>query len=84
MVFVPSGGFSRSGWSKSARFNMLLDEKTSAHVDGEVHPTVNQKIEDYTRGIKIPPEGENLLIQNGKYIYAYYDKKEHMLVLIGF
>jgi hypothetical protein len=84
MVFIPTGGFSRSRWTKSAHFTMLLDEHTLAHAEGEVKPSINEKVEKYTEGIKIPPEGENLFTINGKYMYAYYDRKERKLVLARF
>jgi hypothetical protein len=82
-IFVPTGGFSRS-WTKSARFKMLLDGNTSEHVDGDPGPSINEKIEAYTEGMDIPESAEVLFVQDGSYIYAFYDKKERKLQLIRF
>lgn len=84
MVFVPSGGFYRSTWTKSARFGMLLDSSTLQHVSGEMPLSINEKIENYTTGITIPSEGENLFMNDGNYIYAYYNRDERKLLLIRF
>lgn len=84
MAFIPTGGFTRDSWTKSARFKMLLDAKTFEHFDGEIPPSINDRIKDYTRLIRIPGEGENLFVINGQYCYAYYDKELRELNLVQF
>ena len=46
--------------------------------------SIGDRIEHYTDGISIPPEGETLFRNNGKYVYAYYNRDEHKLMLINF
>ncbi len=84
MAFVPTGGFTRNSWTISARFKMLLDAQTFEHFDGKISSSINDQIEEYTRQIRIPGEGENLFIINGQYCYAYYDKESRELNLVQF
>src|SRR5258708_1615283 len=84
MMYVPSGGFYRDTWTKSARFKMLLDAGTLEHISGDMPATINEKIESYTEGALIPQEGENLFRNNGNYIYGYYDRNEHKIILVKF
>ncbi len=84
MVFIPTGGFSRNSWTKYARFKMLLDAQSFDHLDGNLSPTINDRIEEYTRQIKIPSEAENLFVINDAYCYAYYDKELRELNLVEF
>ena len=83
-VFMPTGGFYRSNWVNSARFKMLLNGQTAAHLKGSLPLLINDKIEDYTKDIKIPKEGENLFVLNGNYYYIFYDKRERELSLVRF
>lgn len=83
-VYVSSGGFYRDTWTKSARFKMLLDAGTMEHIGGDMPATINEKIESYTEGALIPPEGENLFLNNGSFIYGYYDRNEHKIILVKF
>jgi hypothetical protein len=84
MIMVPTGGFSRSGWVKSARFKTLLNANTFEHVNGEIGNSINEKIEYYTAGIKIPAEAENLFMTGGRYYHTYYNKDERKLVILKF
>jgi hypothetical protein len=84
MVMVPTGGFNRGGWVKSARFKTLLNADTFEHVEGAIGNSINEKIEYYTGGIKIPPQAENLFMTNGRYYHAYYDKELRKLVILKF
>jgi len=79
-IYIPTGGFYRETWSKSARFKMLLDAGTGEHLNGEMDRSVNEKIEDYTKDTKIPPEAENLIQVNGRYYYTYYDREGRKLM----
>lgn len=83
--YMPSGGFYRlRAWTKSARFKMLLDSATLTHLEGDMPMSINDKIETYTEGTPIPPEGENLFRNNGSYIYGYYDRDDHKIILVKF
>ncbi len=84
MVPTPTGGFNRGGWVKSARFKMLLNADTFEHVEGAIGNSINEQIEYYTKGIKIPREAENLFMTNGRYYHAYYDKALRKLVILQF
>ncbi|HYF29553.1 MAG TPA: hypothetical protein VD993_00390 [Chitinophagaceae bacterium] len=84
MVYIPTGGFARSAWTKSAYFKMLMDADTHEHVEGNMGASINEKIEQYTKGLKIPMEAENLFVYNGAYYYAYYNKEERKLSLVQF
>jgi hypothetical protein len=83
-MWVPAGGFSRSTWTKSARFITLLNGNTYEHVNGDAGWSINERIEKYTEEIKIPPQAENLFMMNGHYYYAFYDKTDRRLVIIEF
>jgi len=63
---------------------MLLDAGTQEHLNGDMPATINEKVEAYTQGILVPPEGENLFRNNGNYIYGYYDRDGRKLVLVNF
>jgi hypothetical protein len=83
-AMFPTGGFNRGGWVKSARFKMLLNADTFEHVEGAIGNSINERIEYYTAGIKIPREAENLFMTNGRYYHAYYDKALRKLVILQF
>lgn len=84
MVMIPTGGFSRNTLVKSARFKTLLNASTFEHIDGEMGKSINEKIEEWTAGIKVPAEAENLFMTNGNYYYAYYSKGERKLIILKF
>ena len=81
-IFMPSGGFSHGSWSKSARFKMLISASNYEHLNGDIPLSINDRIDNYTKGIKIPAEGENLFVINGNYNYAYYDKDKLDFILV--
>ena len=83
-VYIPTGGFWRSSWTKSARFKMLLDANTGEHLPGNIDESINERIERYTGGIKMPTEAENLFYCNGNYYYAFYDRDERKLAVVQF
>jgi hypothetical protein len=83
-IYIPSGGFSRSTWTKSVRFRMMVDSSSLSHIPGDMEASINDRIETYTRNIKIPNNAENLVFHDGKYLYIYYDKKERSLVFSHF
>jgi hypothetical protein len=74
MVYVPSGGFSRSTWTKSVRFRTLLDSNSLDHISGDMEASVNDRIEAFTQFTKIPANAENLFFHDDHYVYIYYDK----------
>ena len=84
MMYIPSGGFSRSTWTKSVRFRMMVDSSSLNHVPGDMEASINDRIETYTSNIKIPNNAENLVFHDGKYLYIYYDKKDRSLVFSHF
>ncbi|HXB92994.1 MAG TPA: hypothetical protein VNU72_11920 [Puia sp.] len=83
-VFTSPGVFFRSTNVRSSRFKMLVDSVTLQHVPGEITTDIGDRIEQYTNGISIPPEGENLFKNGGKYVYAYYSRDEHKIMLTSF
>jgi hypothetical protein len=84
MTFVPSGGFSRSGWTKSIRFSMLVDSNSLDHIRGDMEATINDRIQAFTNYIDIPNNAENLVFHDGRYLYTYYDKYQRNLVFCHF
>jgi hypothetical protein len=84
MTYVPTGGFSRSTWTKATRFRMSIDKNTLEHLPGEMQKSINDRIEEYTSTIKIPDGAENLFLRNDHYVYIYYDKKLRSLVFTRF
>src|SRR5262249_38705844 len=58
-VFVSTGVFFRSETVRSSRFKMMVDSASLQFVPGEVTGDIGDRIERYTDGISIPPEGEN-------------------------
>ena len=78
------GGFSSGTWTKAVRFRMLVDSTSFQHIPGDMEPSINDRIDDFSQDIKIPEQAENLLFQDGRYIYIYYDKKIKSLVLQQF
>jgi hypothetical protein len=87
--FIMIGGngmssFSKGTWTKAVRFRMPVDSITFQHIAGEMEPSINHRIDEFNQDIKIPDRAENLLFQDGRYIYLYYDKKKQSLVLQQF
>jgi hypothetical protein len=78
------GDFSSGTWTKAVRFRMLVDSMTFQHIPGDMEPSINERIDEFSQDIKIPYHAQNLLFQNGRYIYIYYDKKKQSLVLQQF
>ena len=83
-LFVSTGVFFRSTTVRSSRFKMVLDSSSLQHVGGEITGDIGDRIERYTDGISIPPEGENLFLNAGTYVYAFYNRDEHKLMLSSF
>jgi hypothetical protein len=78
------GDFSRGTWTKAVRFRMLVDSISFQHIPGEMEVSINDRIDEFSQDIKIPEHAENLLYQDGRYIYIYYDKKKQSLILQQF
>jgi len=76
--------FFRGDWSKSARFKTLLDTTNYEHMNSDTDSEITERVEDYTKDVSIPPAGENLFRNSGKYVYAYYNRDEHKLMLVNF
>ena len=81
-MFVPNGGFSSGSWGKSAHFKMLINADNYDHINGIITSSINDRINDFTKGIKMPAEGENLFVINGNYYYAYYDKNKRDFTIV--
>jgi hypothetical protein len=84
MMLLPTGGFVRNSWTRSARFKMLLNTETNEHVAGKLPPGINDKIEEYTKDMKIPDDGENLFVRNGNYHYVFYNREKRVLSIMVF
>jgi hypothetical protein len=82
--FVPIGAVKRNNWGNWAYFKMLLNRNTFEHIDGKVPKSINEKIKYYSIGMHIIPGTENLFMTNGRYYYAYYDKKERKMKMVKF
>jgi hypothetical protein len=78
------GSFSSGTWTKAVRFRMLVDSSSFLHIPGDMEPSINDRIDEFSQDIKIPEHAKNLLFQDGHYIYIYYDKKKQSLVLEQF
>ncbi|GGA95007.1 hypothetical protein [Puia dinghuensis] len=76
--------YSRSTSIESSGFKLLMDSTTLEHVPGPVTRGIGDRIVDYRKKISIPPAGESLFENGGKYVYAYYDRDEHKIVLTNF
>ena len=83
-IYVNVGGFSRSNWTKSARFRMRVDADNFDHIPGDMGMTINEKIEVNTKDVKIPPEAENLFVIDHTSYHAYYNRKERKLVVVKY
>lgn len=84
MMAMPSGTFYRNDWIKSVRFKILLDARTLEHVQGVPGNSINEKIDYYTGGRKIPPLGTNLFKTNGRYYVTYYENDSRKLSILKF
>jgi hypothetical protein len=78
------GDFSKGTWTKAVRFRMLVDSMTFQHIPGDMEPSINDRVDEFSHDVKIPEHAQNLLFHNGRYIYIYYDKKKQSLVLQQF
>ncbi len=78
------GNFSSGTWTKAVRFRMLVDSSSFQHIPGDMEPSINDRIDEFSHEIKIPEHAQNLLLQDGRYIYIYYDKKKQSLFLQQF
>jgi hypothetical protein len=86
-VTVPTGGmgnFSQGTWTKAVRFRMLIDSTNFHHIPGNMELSINDRLDDFTKDIKIPDDAKNLLFQDSRYIYIYYDKSKRSLILRQF
>jgi hypothetical protein len=84
MTLVPTGSFYPNDWVQSARFKILLNARTLEHVGGVPGNSINEKIDYYTGGRKIPPQGINLFKTNGHYYVAYYENDARKLSILKF
>ncbi|HEX3768672.1 MAG TPA: hypothetical protein VHT72_09865, partial [Puia sp.] len=78
------GSYSPGTWIKAVRFRMLVDSNSFQHIAGDMEPSINDRIDEFNKDIKIPEHADNLLFQDGRYIYIYYDKKNQSLNLQQF
>ena len=81
---VEIGYFSSDTWTKAVRFRMLVDSNSSQHIAGDMEPSINDRIDEFSQDIKIPDHAKNLLFRDGRYIFIYYDKKKQSLILQQF
>jgi len=83
-VFTSPGVFFRSTTVRSSRFKMLVDSASLQYVPGDMPSDIGDRIEQYTEKVSIPPAGETLFRNGGNYIYAYYNRDEHKIMLTKF
>ncbi|HVS97945.1 MAG TPA: hypothetical protein VHE54_15730 [Puia sp.] len=83
-MFTSPGIFFRSTTVRSSRFKMLMDSASLQHIAGDMPADIGDRIEEYTTGVSIPPQGETLFRNAGNYIYAYYNRDEHKIMLTRF
>jgi hypothetical protein len=84
LVMMPPGMFYSNYWDKSVRFKTLLDARSLEHIGGVPGNSINEKIDYYTGGRKIPPMGINLFKTNGHYYVAYYENDSRKLSILKF
>lgn len=84
LVIMPPGIFYSNWWIKSTRFKTLLNATTLEHVSGVPVNSINEKIDYYTGGRKIPQLGVNLFKTNGRYYAAYYENDSRKLTILKF
>jgi hypothetical protein len=75
-----TGGFSRE-WTKSARFKTLLNKNSFEKTTGEIEKPLEDRIETYTKNIKIPGGCEGIYPAGKKLVYYYLDRREGKLVI---
>jgi hypothetical protein len=78
------GNFSSGTWTKAVRFRMQVDSSSFQYIPGNMEPSINDRIDEFSKDIKIPEHAQNLLFRDGRYIYIYYDKKKQSLNLQQF
>lgn len=79
-VYVPTGGFSRE-WIKSARFKTLVNTSSFEKTSGEIEQPLEERIEAYTKDIRIPGGCEGVYPVGKKLAYYYLDRKAGKLVV---
>lgn len=73
-------GFSYE-WTETARFKTLLDKTRFEKIDGEIEKPLEEKIEAFTKEIKIPAGCEGIYPVGKKLAYYYFDRKQGKLVV---
>ncbi|HVU98650.1 MAG TPA: hypothetical protein VHE34_25685 [Puia sp.] len=63
----------------STRFKMLVDPATLEHVPGKAADDIRDRIGEYGKSIKIPPQAGRLFANNGRWVYAFYNRDTHSL-----
>jgi hypothetical protein len=84
VAMMPPGMFYSNWWDKSVRFKTLLDARSLEHIGGVPGNSINEKIDYYTGGRKIPALGINLFKTNGRYYVAYYENDSRKLSILKF
>jgi hypothetical protein len=79
-VYIPTGGFSRE-WAKSARFKTLANKSSFEKTSGEIEKPLEERIEAYTKNIRIPEGCEGVYPVGKKLAYYYLDRKAGKLVV---
>ncbi|MEI9808912.1 MAG: hypothetical protein WDO16_14175 [Bacteroidota bacterium] len=72
--------FSRE-WTKSARFKTLMDKSSFEKTSGEIEKPLEERIETFTKDIRIPEGCEGVFPLNKKLAYYYLDRKAGKLVV---
>lgn len=80
MTFMYGAGFSRE-WIKSARFKSLLSMSDYEKTSGDIGKPLEERIETYTKKIKIPGGCEGIYPTGQRLAYYYLDRKTGKLVI---
>jgi hypothetical protein len=84
LIYHPDGHGFNTISTKSIRFRMLLDSTTLRQIPGELQMSIIDRVEEFMKGVNIAGGAENLFLQEGKYIFIYYDKKRQSLAFARF
>jgi len=80
----PGGVGSAETVIQTSWFKMLVDTATLEHVPGPVATDIRDRVGQYNKTLKTLPKGSNLFVNDGRWVYAYYNRDTHSLELTMF
>lgn len=69
---------------QSSWFKMLVDAATLEHVPGSGSADIRDRVGQYNKTMKTLPKGSNLFINDGRWVYTYYNRDTHSIELTMF